>query len=197
MIYRVMSNYKMADVKSMTKSQSWGTPKKYVDIITKFFDGEISLDPCSNQYSIVNAKTEFCLPTDGLTQDWNYPTIYLNPPYGSDKERNTTIKNWLLKTVSTYEQYGSEIISLIPVATNTGHWKQCVWGKATGICFLYDTRLKFLENGLPNGNGAPMACCIVYWGKDFQRFFDYFIPYGSVVDLQSLRGVSIGLCNKL
>ena len=192
-----MSNYKMADVKSMTKSLSWGTPKKYVDLVKSFFGGEISLDPCSNEYSIVGAHTEFILPTDGLVQDWNYPTIYLNPPYGSDKERNTTIKNWLLKTVATYEQYGSEILALVPVATNTGHWKQCVWGKATAICFLYDTRLRFLENGLESGNGAPMACCFVYWGRDFQKFFDFFIPYGSVVDVQSLKGVPIGLCNKL
>ena len=64
-----MSNYKMADVKSMTKSLSWGTPKKYVDLVKSFFGGEISLDPCSNEYSIVGANTEFILPTDGLVQD--------------------------------------------------------------------------------------------------------------------------------
>ena len=31
-------------------SQSWGTPKKYVDAVKQMFDVKISLDPCSNDY---------------------------------------------------------------------------------------------------------------------------------------------------
>lgn len=75
-----------------SQSQSWGTPQKYVNVIKRFFDGKLSLDPCSNEYSIVNAETEFMLPdTDGLKQNWNFPTIYMNPPYGADRECGTTI----------------------------------------------------------------------------------------------------------
>ena len=36
-----------------TKSHHWGTPQKYVRAVKKVFGGEIQLDPCSNQYSIV------------------------------------------------------------------------------------------------------------------------------------------------
>jgi len=180
-----------------SENQSWGTPLKYVKAIKKFFGGSIALDPCSNQYSIVGAETEFILPqNDGLREEWNYSTIYMNPPYGADRERGTTIKNWLVKCAVTHQKYGSEILALIPVATNTGHWKQSIFGKAKAICFLYDTRLKFLENGNDGGKGAPMACAMIYWGKNYEKFYNIFIEYGAVVDLSNLIDQEIGATKK-
>lgn len=180
-----------------SENQSWGTPLKYVKAIKKFFGGSIALDPCSNQYSIVGAETEFILPqNDGLMEEWNYSTIYMNPPYGADRERGTTIKNWLVKCAITHQKYGSEILALIPVATNTGHWKQSIFGKAKAICFLYDTRLKFLENGNDGGKGAPMACAMIYWGKNYEKFYNIFIEYGAVVDLSNLIDQEIGATKK-
>lgn len=172
-----------------SQSQSWGTPKKYVDAVKKCFKGSISLDPCSNEYSIVKAQTEFRLPeVDGLKQKWDFPTIYVNPPYGADRERGTTIKNWLAKCALAHKDYHSEVIALVPVATNTGHWKQSVFGEARAICFLYDTRLKFLENGLDVGKGAPMSCAMIYWGKNYAQFYDIFIQFGAVIDISHLQG---------
>lgn len=165
-----------------TSSKDWGTPKKYVDAIKTFFGGKIDLDPCSNEYSIVDAKTEYKLPQqDGLIESWNYTTVYINPPYGIDKERKTSIKNWLKKCVDSNNEFGSEILALIPVATNTKHWKQYVFGKAKAICFLSDTRLKFLINGQEGGKGAPMACAMVYWGKDYEKFQNVFSNFGAII----------------
>jgi hypothetical protein len=176
-----------------SQSQSWGTPAKYVKAVKRFFGGSVSLDPCSNEHSIVYAETEFMLPdTDGLKEDWDYPTIYMNPPYGADRERGTTIKDWLNKCALTRQKYGSEILALVPVATNTGHWKQSVFGQAAAVCFLYDTRLKFLENGSGGGKGAPMACAMIYWGKYYDKFYKIFIEYGAVVNLSELIGAEIG-----
>ncbi len=176
-----------------SQSQSWGTPQKYITAIKHFFGGNIALDPCSNEFSIVNAETEFMLPEhDGLREDWNYPTIYMNPPYGADRKRGTTIKNWLNKCLITHKNYNSEILALVPVATNTAHWKNSVFGHAKAVCFLYDTRLKFLENGSGGGKGAPMACAMIYWGKDYDKFYDIFIEYGAIVDLSNLQGEEIG-----
>jgi hypothetical protein len=176
-----------------SQSQSWGTPKKYVDAVRHFFGGSIALDPCSNAYSIVHADTEFLLPeNDGLEEEWNYPTIYVNPPYGSDRQRGTTIKNWLAKCALTHKKYASEILALVPVATNTGHWKQSVFGQACAVCFLYDTRLKFLENGQDVGKGAPMACAMVYWGDNYEKFFEEFLSFGAVLDLRALQHEKIG-----
>ncbi|MEX2410298.1 MAG: DNA N-6-adenine-methyltransferase [Candidatus Paceibacterota bacterium] len=176
-----------------SQSQSWGTPLKYVRAVKRFYGGEIELDPCSNEYSIVNANVEFTLPeNDGLKEEWNYKTVYVNPPYGADRERGTTIKNWLAKCANSHRKYENEILALVPVATNTGHWKQSIFGQAKAVCFLYDTRLKFLENGKDTGKGAPMACAMVYWGKDYERFFNTFIEFGAVVDLTNLQGERIG-----
>ncbi|MBF0343258.1 MAG: N-6 DNA methylase [Nitrospirae bacterium] len=172
-----------------TQSQEWGTPKKYAEAVRSFFGGQIALDPCSNEYSIVQAGTEYRLPhLDGLKESWDFPTIYVNPPYGVDKVRGTSIKEWLLRCAYANQMYNSEVLALVPVATNTGHWKRYVFGAASGVCFLYDTRLKFLVNGLNGGKGAPMSCAMIYWGVDFDRFFSFFSKFGAALDLRSLKG---------
>jgi hypothetical protein len=168
-------------------STHWGTPQKYVEAVRLAFGGTISLDPCSNIWSIVNAQTEWALPEhDGLKNKWDFPTIYVNPPYGLDKERQTRISHWLAKCAAAAEEFGSEVIALIPIAANTKHWKDHIWAKATSICFLYDTRLRFLENGRNSGKGAPMACCAVYWGKHPQRFADAFAEHGATLELSGI-----------
>lgn len=171
-----------------TLSQHWGTPSKYVKVIKAFFDGQIDLDPCSNEYSIVHAKVEYKIPErDGLKESWNYSTIYVNPPYGIDKEHGTSIKDWLCKCAVASREYRSEVLALVPVATNTGHWKKYIFGEAAAICFLFDTRLKFLVNGQNGGMGAPMSCAMIYWGKNFERFADIFGGVGAVVDVRNLQ----------
>jgi hypothetical protein len=180
-----------------TLSQSWGTPQKYVLAVKRMFGGGIDLDPCSNEFSIVGARAEYKLPEhDGLKESWNFQTIFVNPPYGIDKERGTTIKNWLCACSDAHSKYNSEVLALVPIAANTAHWKRFVFTKAIAICFLYDTRLKFLENGQDTGKGAPMACAMIYWGTDYQRFYDVFIEYGAVVNVSNLIGESIGADRK-
>lgn len=177
-----------------TLSQDWGTPENYVAAIREFFGGHIDLDPCSNRYSVVRAKREYQLPKhDGLKESWNYPTIYVNPPYGIDKEHGTSIKYWLSRCALAHKQFKSEVLALVPVATNTGHWKKYVFGQAAGVCFLYDTRLKFLINGKNGGKGAPMSCAMVYWGRHFDRFFSVFACFGAVIDLRNLKGKKLGV----
>lgn len=170
--------------KNISNNKDWCTPEKYVNAVKEFF-GEIHLDPCSNEDSIVNAKTEYILPKkDGLKETWDYPTIYVNPPYGRDVESKTTIKNWLTKCAEANESYNSEVLALIPVATNTSHWKEYIFGKATAICFLYDTRLKFRINGNENNKGSPMACAMVYWGNYYEKFTKIFNEFGYTVILK-------------
>ena len=181
-----------------TLSQEWGTPPKYVEAVKRFFGGSIDLDPCSNEFSVVEADTEYRLPTqDGLRESWDFRTIYVNPPYGIDKRRGTRISNWLYRCASAHKNHQSEVLALIPVATNTKHWKIYVWTRAIAICFLYDTRLKFLVDGKDEGKGAPMSCAMVYWGQDYQRFEDEFLRYGAVVDLRPIRGKRIGDYDKI
>lgn len=134
-------------------SQDWCTPIKYVQAIKEMF-GTVELDPCSNLFSKIEAIIKYQLPNDnGLKKTWNYKTIYVNPPYGRDYEKNTTIKDWLKNCFEANIKYESEVIALIPVATNTNHWKNFIFGKAQSICFLYDTRLKFSIEGSEDNKG--------------------------------------------
>ena len=175
-----------------SQSVHWCTPPKYVEAVKRVFGGRIDLDPCANEWSIVRANIEWTLPeNDGLAEEWNFQAIYVNPPYGADRKRNTTIRHWLRKCAYAHKLYGSEVLALVPVAANTGHWKKYVWGNATAVCFLYDTRLKFLENGKSDTKGAPMACSMIYWGNNYKLFFDIFIEFGAVVDLRNLYGKMI------
>jgi hypothetical protein len=175
-------------------SQHWCTPPKYVNAIRKFFGGKIHLDPCTNQWSIVKAEVEFQLPDhDGLRMEWKYPTIFVNPPYGADRTRGTTIRDWLRKCAETHRKYGAEVLGLVPVATNTRHWKLYVWDAATGVAFLYDTRLRFLVEGREGGKGAPMSCAMIYWGPRYKEFEKVFIKFGAVVDVRHLHEKSIGV----
>lgn len=178
---------------SQSLSQHWCTPPDYVAAIRHFFGGTIALDPCSNEYSIVGATVEYCLPEcDGLAASWDYPSVFVNPPYGTDRTRGTRIRDWLRKCSEAQRDHGSEVLALVPVAVNTGHWKRYVFGRATAVAFLYDTRLKFLVEGEPGGKGAPMACAMVYWGPGYSRFEDTFLQFGAVVDLRHLIGKAIG-----
>ena len=59
------------------------------------------------------------------------------------------------------------------------------------IHYKNDTRLKFLENGLDSGKGAPMACAMIYWGENYSAFYNEFIKYGAVVDIRILHNEPI------
>jgi hypothetical protein len=175
-------------------SQDWCMPPKYVDAIRRFFGGAIALDPCSNRHSIVKAQVEYCPPaTNGLVASWDFPTIFVNPPYGADRERGTTIRDWLRKCAEAHRRHHAQVLALVPVATNTRHWKLYVWGAATGVAFLYDTRLRFLVNGKDGGKGAPMSCAVVYWGRNYERFEKVFVRFGAVVDVRHLHDKPLGV----
>lgn len=189
--------------KVISDNKEWNTPEKIVNILHEFW-GEIALDPCSNSGSIINAKEnwkDYCPPAnecqivdwivygrEGLRQEWNYPTIFVNPPYGRKDSDGTTIKDWIRKCHDAYYQFDAEVIALIPVATNTSHWKEFIWNKdgrgANAICFLFDTRLKFRINGSEDNKGCPMSCCLVYWGERWKRFRNCFEKLGAMVRIE-------------
>jgi hypothetical protein len=168
---------------NIQNKQDWNTPIKYAELIHKFFDNNLELDPCSNLDSIIIAKEKIILPKDGLQDvDWSdYKTIYINPPYGRDYERKTSIKDWFKKAYNTHLCFGIEILMLVPVATNTSHWKEYVFGKATSICFLNDTKLVFRINNNENNKGSPMACAMIYYGLRYTNFKNTFSDSGYII----------------
>lgn len=152
---------------NISNKKDWCTPPYYANLVGHFFDCKIDLDPCSNAHSLIEAKEKILLPNDGLLADWNNKNIFINPPYGRDKERGTTIYDWIEKASNAEN---SDILMLIPVATNTSHFKDLIFKKFDYICFLDDTRLKFYNQGKEDKKGAPMACCMVYKSSNIVHF---------------------------
>ncbi len=159
--------------------RDWNTPPKYVQAVEAVLGVPVSLDPCANETSYIRCTVSYSLPKDGLRESWDYPTIYVNPPYGRDPERGTTIKHWLARCAHA-GACGSQVLALIPVATNTAHWKESVFAHASAVCFLADTRLRFHAGGKAISKGAPMACAMVYWGSG-DLFAKVFRDYGTVM----------------
>ncbi|MGP5603434.1 DNA N-6-adenine-methyltransferase [Corynebacterium casei] len=168
---------------SVSLTKDWCTPPSIIECVKSVFGGEIELDPCSNSWSLVNANREFMLPEhDGLKEPWDAGTIYVNPPYGSDPTRGTRIIHWFEK-ISEAVNKGSEVIALVPVATNTKHWKTYVYPKAAAICFLYQPRVKFFIEGREDTRGAPMSCAVLYYGPRWEAFAASFREQGAVISL--------------
>ena len=167
----------------VTESVAWNTPPKYVDAVLEVL-GRIDLDPCSNDGSMVPAGVRHALPVDGLAEAWDYSTIFVNPPYGRDVNRKTSVLSWVQKAEEAHRAHGAEILMLIPVATNTRHFKDFIFPKFTSICFLADTRLRFFIDGVENRKGAPMACCMVYIGDRPDAFAETFQRFGTVLNLR-------------
>lgn len=164
--------------------KDWCTPPKLVTAVRSVFDGTVDLDPCSNEHSTVGARVGYVLPDrDGLVEPWNVGTVFVNPPYGADRERGTTILDWFRKASNT-AQDGFDVIVLAPVATNTTHWKRFVFPEASAVCFLADTRLRFHLDGVEDRKGAPMACATILWGSRVGAFTSAFTPHGHVVHLR-------------
>jgi hypothetical protein len=93
---------------------------------------------------------------------------------------HTDIADWTERCVFHHRQFGTEIISLLPAATDTkGHWQKLIFPTATKICFIAG-RICFLdENGEPGGP-CPMAMALVYWGPHGSKFQQAAEKYGSV-----------------
>lgn len=154
-----------------SKNVHWNTPAKVVDAVRATFGGTISLDPCSNSGSIVGAEVSYTLPTDGLKESWAYPYIYVNPSYGRDKTRGTSIYNWVAKCRDAHSEHGSNVISVIPAAVDTAHWQNIIFPTSSAVLF-FKGRLKFIGGKA----AAPMACAAVFWSSsirltDFEKAF--------------------------
>lgn len=164
----------------------WNTPEIIVELTREVGRGAIGLDPCSNPGSIVGAVKSWSLENgnDGLAEQWaGNGLVYVNPPYGR------AIVPWVVKMasvggrntqrISGIGEFGTEIVSLLPVRTDTG-WFGGVWRAARALAF-WRGRLTFLGAADP----APFASFLAYYGPNPFRFCDIFSRYAEVTVLAS------------
>lgn len=147
----------------------WYTPAHIIERVEAVF-GQIDLDPCSNSSdpneANVPALTYWTQAENGIAMPW-HGRVYMNPPYGDD------ISVWVARMINAYEDSEiAEAIALLPARTDTA-WFQPLFDYP--ICFVRG-RLKF--SGAENS--APFPSAIVYLGKDYDNFNDWFHTIGRI-----------------
>lgn len=144
-----------------TVSDIWLTPEWIINSI-----GISDLDPCGwkpNGSPIVEtAKNYYTEDENGLNKDWyKYTSVFCNPPYSD-------LKNWLKKCHETHSIYGTNIIVLCFVRSETQAFQNNIKG-CTGIN-LISKRIKFLNYlGEEKGNGNAPSCLIAWGGDAYKR----------------------------
>ena len=141
-------NSQTQEVMFSSKSNEWETPQHFYDKLNKEF-GPFTLDPCATEETTKVSENYFTQADNGLLQDWDGQTVFMNPPYGRE------IKDWLKKAYSESLKPGTKVVCLIPARTDTKYWHQyCM--KAKEIHFVKG-RLKFGNSD----NSAPFPSAVV------------------------------------
>jgi len=129
-----------------SKTGEWETPIDFFNKLDWRF-GRFTLDPCATSE---NHKTKkyYTLEDNGLAQDWEGETVFVNPPY-----RN--LSEWVEKAYKESQKPGTKVVMLVPSRTDTKYWHDYVM-KAREIHFIKG-RLKFGDSK----NSAPFPSAII------------------------------------
>ena len=138
------------EVHYSSDSNEWYTPKWLFDKLDEEFN--FTLDPCATKESAKCYKY-YTIDDDGLKQDWQGHTAFVNPPYGS------ALKHWVKKC---YEESlnGSIVVMLIPSRTETKYWHDYIMKYAHRILFL-NKRIKFETADKKETSSAPFPSAII------------------------------------
>lgn len=121
--------------------------------------GSIGLDPCTEPDNPTRAERFYALPTDGLAQPWDAPTIYCNPPYGD------AARPWARRCLEIGQARRSSVALLLPAYTDTEIGQALIAG-ADAVVFIAG-RLDF---GTVRPDGKPwrahFGSMLVTWGLD-------------------------------
>lgn len=130
--------------------------------------GPIDLDPCSNAYSIVNARVAYDLSRgeDGLILPW-FGTIFVNGPWSK-------LGPWSYRAVS---EWGIECFFWGPVYPES-KWAKHLWTVKPAVCF-WGERVKHPSRGEPSAN-SMWPTMMVYIGERNEEFCDTFTSYGTI-----------------
>lgn len=154
-----------SSVHGSSVDQTWNTPPEVIDPIVAAF-GAITLDPCSNDRSIVPARLAWTLERDGDSLVRIWPArgrIYVNPPY------KRALPDWIRKVSEVYAARRGqlEIIMLVPARTDSRWWHAAIDGGA--LVGFWRGRIRFL-GARGSRYGALFPSALLYWGERPERF---------------------------
>jgi len=154
-------------------TDSWATPLSLVRLVHAFFGGPPTLDPCSNEHSIVGAQRTFTKEDDGLAQRWPAGKIYVNPPYGRP------LATWIERCYVEALRGPSEVLLLIPARTSNRSFQRYVYPPRSAATCFWDGRVEFRLDGTRHA-AAPFSNLLVYYGQDVARFRQIFHEHGAI-----------------
>jgi hypothetical protein len=166
-----------------SSKDEWYTPPAYIEAAREVMGG-IVLDPASCEFAnqIVKADRYFTKRENGLQQEWDARTIWLNPPYGRtvkmQGQRKSTIGLFVEKLLTCYEQGKIEQAVILATTEVNAKWFYPLWNYP--ICFP-DHRVKFIVPEKLDKYSQMFGTCFAYLGPNEEKFKDVFSQFGHVV----------------
>lgn len=120
------------------------TPAYVLDAVRAAFGGPIGLDPCTEPDNPTGAERFYALPTNGLAESWEAPSIWCNPPYGEAK------LPWVRRCLEVGQAGRTSVALLVPAHPDTALGQALLAG-AEAVVFL-SGRLDF---GTRRPDGKP------------------------------------------
>jgi site-specific DNA-methyltransferase (adenine-specific) len=144
-------------------NNSWETPPELFNILNSEFN--FTLDACADCNN-AKCKIFFSESIDGLTQEWDDQTVWINPPYNNTK-------GWVQKAVEQHHRHGITVVMLIASRTGTKVWHESIVPYAKQVRFLKG-RVKFV--GATSGATFDSAIVVFSTKTHFHEkyvFVDY------------------------
>ncbi len=159
-----------------SESVEWYTPAKYLDAVRRVLGG-IELDPasCEKANRVVQASRFFTVDCDGLSQEWDSRSVFLNPPYGTRNGKSNQ-GLWSQKLIVEFEAGRTKSAILLVNANTSEKWFKPLFNYS--ICFT-DHRIRFTNTEAKKQPTKGNA--FIYFGSSPERFVTEFSLFGTIV----------------
>jgi len=135
-----------------------GTPAGLIREFHRALDGRFDLDPAAGAEPIPTADQRFTKQDNGLAQDWNAGSVWLNPPYSDPKPWMRKVQRELDRDDPNAPEF---IVALMRGDCSTEWFQQ--YGTGEYLCLVAD-RISFTNTG------------------DDPRYSNYLIGFGDLPD---------------
>lgn len=175
-----------------SNGDEWMTPPEFLELVRKFYNSNIELDPASNTTAqrYVKASEYYSIQEgrDGLTLPWSGRKVFCNPPYS--RNLITSFVEKVLQEVDADES--TEVIMLVNSSTDTEWYHKLA--NRSDVMLLWRGRLKFWkiinDTAYPTwhmhdtgklGNSPRYLNTVFYMGQNPIWFSEFFKNYGTIL----------------
>lgn len=144
-----------------SERSDWLTPQWILENVRDIFNGQIDLDPCSDDQNNSGAKTVYTIEDDGLSKPWR-GRVFMNPPYSRDKE---ILRAWSRKWKEEFDnRHMIAGIALVAARTDTDWWLN-LYKTADMVCFLFK-RVHFGLPGKEDSTPSTFPSAVIFATND-------------------------------